>query len=204
MKRGLYLVTPDWDDTERLLRVSRAALQGGAGVLQYRHKLAAPALKLEQAQALRALTRELGAALVINDSLQLALDVGADGLHIGRDDGDVPAVLAAAAGRLQVGVSCYADFERARVAQAAGAAYVAFGAMYASPTKPLAPPAPIELVARARAELGARVACIGGITAANAAPLVAAGADWVAVITDIYQAADPQAQAAKIASLFRD
>lgn len=203
MKRGLYLVTPDWDDTGRLLRVSRAALQGGAGVLQYRHKLAAPALKLEQAQALRALTRELGAALIINDNLQLALEVGADGVHIGRDDGDLSEALSVAAGRLQIGVSCYADFERARVAHAAGATYVAFGAMYASPTKPQAPPAPIELIARAKAELGARVACIGGITAGNAAPLVAAGADWVAVITDIYQAADPQAQAAKIAALYQ-
>ncbi|MDO6386286.1 thiamine phosphate synthase [Uliginosibacterium sp. 31-12] len=202
MKRGLYLVTPDLDDSARLLDISRTAIRGGATVLQYRHKTAAAALRLKQARALRALTHELGISLIINDDLPLALQVAADGLHIGREDGELAAVLAAAPG-LPVGVSCYNDFERARTAHAGGAAYVAFGAMYASLTKPQAPSAPIDLIRRAKQELGANVACIGGITAANAAPLVAAGADWIAVITDIYQAADPQAQAAKIAALFR-
>lgn len=201
MKPGLYLVTPDWDDTDSLIATSRAAILGGATVLQYRHKTATAALKLEQALALRALTRELGACFVINDSLELAQATDADALHIGRDDGNL-ATLRRQAPQLAIGVSCYADFERARAAHAAGAAYVAFGAMYASPTKPLAPPAPIDLIARARSEFGARVACIGGITADNAAPLIEAGADWVAVISDIYQAADPQAQAARIAALY--
>ncbi|MDP5239005.1 thiamine phosphate synthase [Uliginosibacterium sp. 31-16] len=204
MKRGLYLVTPDWDDTARLVATSRAAILGGATVLQYRHKTATPTLKLEQAQALRALTRELGVALIINDSLELALAVDAEGLHIGRDDGELRALKAASSGRLQIGVSCYGDFKRARAAVSGGASYIAFGAMYASPTKPEAPVAPIELISRAQAEfINVPVACIGGITAANAAPLVEAGADWVAVITDIYQNADPQAQAAKITELYR-
>lgn len=203
MKRGLYLVTPDWDDTAQLVATSRAAILGGATVLQYRHKTAAAALRLEQAQALRAMTRELGAFFIINDSLELALAVEADGLHIGRDDGELAALRAASGGRLQIGVSCYGDFGRAQAAMASCADYVAFGAMHASPTKPHAPLAPAALITRAKQELGARVACIGGITAANAAPLIEAGADWVAVITDIYQSADPQAQAAKISALFR-
>lgn len=202
MKRGLYLVTPDWDDSARLLRVSRAAIEGGATLLQYRNKLASPALRLEQARALRALTRETGCFFIVNDSVELALEVEADGVHLGREDGAVAEARALAGERLAIGVSCYADFDRARLAHEAGADYVAFGAMYASPTKPLAPPAPRELIGRARALLGARVACIGGIGADNAAPLVAAGADWVAVITDIYQAADPRAQAARIAALY--
>ena len=202
MRRGLYLVTPDWDDTKHLIAVSRAAIEGGATVLQYRHKTASPALRLEQAGALRTLTRELGAFFIVNDDLELALAVAADGLHAGRDDGEVAALKTAANGRLEIGVSCYNDFDRARAAHAAGADYVAFGAMYASPTKPHAPSAPVELISRARRELGARVACIGGITADNAAPLVEAGADWVAVISDIYQAADPRAQAERIARLF--
>jgi thiamine-phosphate pyrophosphorylase len=204
MRPGLYLITPDWDDTDRLLRVSRAAILGGATVLQYRHKTAAPTLKLAQAQALRSLTRELETTLIINDDLQLALAVDADGLHIGREDGDLSALRAASGGRLQIGISCYGDFKRARAAVSEGASYVAFGAMYASPTKPLAPPAPLSLISRAKAEfINLPVACIGGITAENAAPLIAAGADWVAVITDIYQAADPQAQAAKFTALYR-
>jgi len=202
MQRGLYLVTPDWDDTQRLVAASRAAILGGARVLQYRHKSANAALKLAQAEALRTLTRELGVHLIINDDLQLALAVEADGLHIGRDDGDLAALKAASGGRLAIGVSCYGDFSRAQAAHAAGADYVAFGAMHASPTKPHAPLAPASLISPAKAELGARVACIGGITAENAAPLIQAGADWVAVITDIYQAADPQAQAARFDALF--
>lgn len=202
MKPGLYLVTPDWDDTARLLAASEAALAGGATVLQYRHKHAPNALRLEQASALRVLSLRYDTCLIINDSLELALAVGADGLHAGRDDGELAALRAATQGML-LGVSCYGDFARAAAAHAAGADYIAFGAMYASPTKPQAPAAPHGLIARAKAELGARVACIGGITAGNAAPLVAAGADWVAVITDIYQSADPQAQAAKIAALYR-
>jgi len=203
IKRGLYLVTPDWNDSARLLAVSRAAFLGGATVLQYRHKTAAPALKLAQAQALRALTRELGIRLIINDDLQLALAVDADGLHIGRDDGDTAAMKAAAGRPLLIGVSCYGDFKRARAAVSGGADYIAFGAMYASPTKPQAPAAPIDLIRRAKEEfINIPVACIGGITADNATPLIEAGADWVAVITDIYQAADPQAQAAKFAALY--
>ncbi len=202
MKRGLYLVTPDQNDSARLEHTSRAAILGGATVLQYRNKTASAELRREQARMLRALTRELGVSLIINDDLTLALDVSADGLHIGRDDGDLAQVRLAAP-HLPVGVSCYNDFDRARAAHAGGAAYVAFGAMYASPTKPEAPAAPIELISRAKLELGAQVACIGGITAANARPLVEAGADWVAVISDIYQSATPQAQAARIAALFQ-
>lgn len=202
MKRGLYLVTPDWVDTTRLLAQSQAAIQGGATVLQYRHKSAAHALRLEQASALRGLTRQLGVSLIINDDVHLALTVGADGVHIGRDDGALPAVRAAAGANLQIGVSCYGDFARAQAAQAAGADYIAFGAMYASPTKPLAALAPFSLICRAKAELRVPVACIGGITAANAAPLIEAGADWLAVITDIYQSPEPQVQAAKIAALY--
>ncbi|MBS1209081.1 MAG: thiamine phosphate synthase [Proteobacteria bacterium] len=203
MKRGLYLVTPDWNDSARLLQVSRAAILGGATVLQYRHKTAPPVLRLAQARALRALTRELGISLIINDDLQLALAVDAEGLHIGRDDGDITLIKAAAGRPLQVGVSCYGDFERARAAVSGGADYVAFGAMYASPTKPEAPSAPIGLIRRAKQAFNnVPVACIGGITADNAALLIEAGADWVAVITDVYQATDPQAQAAKIAALY--
>lgn len=203
MRRGLYLVTPDQDDTAALLAACRAAILGGATMLQYRHKTAAPGLRREQAGALRQLTRETGCCFFINDSVALALECGADGVHLGRDDGDAALVRRELGSGLLIGVSCYNDFERARCAHEAGADYVAFGAMYVSPTKPAAPPAPPALIGRARSELGARVACIGGITAANAAPLVEAGADWVAVISDIFQSADPQAQAGKIAALYR-
>lgn len=202
MKRGLYLVTPDWDDTARLLSVTQAAISGGAVCLQYRHKTASPALRLEQAQALADLAQRSGITFIVNDDIELALAVGADGVHLGEHDGDIAALRSRAGRALQIGVSCYNDFERARQMHALGADYLAFGAMYPSPTKPGARAAPPELITRARTELGARVACIGGITADNAAPLVAAGADWLAVITDIYLADDPCARAQRFAALW--
>lgn len=199
---GLYLVTPDWNDTARLLKTTRAALQGGAKVLQYRNKLASPTLRLLQAKALRALTREFGVCLFINDEPALALAAEADGVHLGRDDGALEAARSACGNRLLIGVSCYDDFARARTMAALGADYIAFGAMFASPTKPEAESAPLSLIGRAKAELDVPVACIGGITADNALPLVQSGADWLAVISDVYQAADPEARAHQLASLF--
>lgn len=202
MKRGLYLVTPDQNDTAHLLALTEAALRGGAVCVQYRHKTAGEVLRQEQARALRQLTREHDAALIINDDAALARLVEADGVHLGRDDGDIAALRAVLGEQFLIGASCYNDFERARRAAQAGASYVAFGAMFPSPTKPEAVAAPLELVYRARAELPVPVACIGGITVDNAPLLVAAGADWLAVITDIYAARDPQAQAARFTALY--
>lgn len=202
MRRGLYLVTPDWDDSERLMAATEAALRGGAVCVQYRHKTAPAALRDTQAAMLRTLTRQFGAALIVNDDIELARRCGADGLHLGRDDGELGAVRAAVGPDFVIGASCYDDFARAAAAAAAGASYVAFGAMYPSPTKPHAVAADKDLIVRARRELDLPVACIGGITADNAAPLVAAGADWLAVITDVYGAADPQQRAARFAALY--
>ncbi|MDQ8023270.1 MAG: thiamine phosphate synthase [Moraxellaceae bacterium] len=202
LRRGLYLVTPDWDDTARLVDVSRAAIAGGATCLQYRHKHAEPAQRLEQAAALAALCKTTATCFLVNDDVDLALTVAADGVHIGRDDGDLSAIRARAGADFIVGVSCYNEYERAAAASAAGASYLAFGAMYASPTKPHAVAAPRSLVTRARAGFPQPITCIGGITADNALPLIEAGADLLAVITDIYSAADPRAQAARFATLF--
>ncbi|MFT3734257.1 MAG: thiamine phosphate synthase [Rhodocyclaceae bacterium] len=202
MKRGLYLVTPDQNDTGHLLALTEAALRGGAVCVQYRHKTASESLRQEQAKALRALTREHDVALIINDDAALARSVEADGVHLGRDDGDIAALRAVLGEHFLIGASCYNDFERARRAAQAGASYVAFGAMFPSLTKPEAVAAPLELIGRARSELSVPVACIGGITVDNAPVLAAAGADWLAVITDIYAARDPQAQAARFAALY--
>lgn len=202
VRRGLYLVTPDWDDTERLVRVTREAILGGAVCVQYRHKTASAALKLEQAAALLEVSRELVVPLIINDDLALAESIGADGVHLGRDDGDVALARASCGRRVLIGVSCYNDLDRAHAAADAGANYVAFGAMFPSPTKPLAVPASTELIRQAKATLAVPVACIGGITAENAPSLVAEGADWLAVITDVYNAPNPRARAQAFARLF--
>ena len=200
--KGLYAITPDGLSGERLIEQVGAALRGGATLVQYRDKQRDLRQQGEIAQALRALCRQHGARLIINDSLPLALAVDADGVHLGGSDGDLTAARRALGAGKLLGASCYADFELARQAVAAGADYVAFGAVYPSPTKPHAPRAPLSLFARCRAELGVTSCAIGGITAANGAALVAAGADLLAVITDLFEAPDVTARAADFAQLF--
>lgn len=199
--RGLYLVTPDCADTASLTDRVEAALAGRPALLQYRSKLASESLRLEQARRIGVLCRRVGVPFIVNDSLALAKAVDADGVHVGRDDGD-PAQVRAAIGRQRLlGVSCYDDWSRVEAAASAGADYVAFGAMFASPTKPAAVRAPIGLLGRPAA-LGLACAAIGGITLDNAPALIEAGADLLAVISDVFDADDPAARAAAYRELF--
>lgn len=204
--RGLYAITPQGVAPQRLLAQVEAALSGGAVCVQYRDKRreaegdALP--RAETARALRQLCQRFGARFIVNDDLALALAVDADGVHLGVDDGDLPAARQALPVGKLLGASCYADFERARWAAAAGADYVAFGAVYPSPTKPQATQAPHTLFTRCRNELSVPACAIGGITVDNAAPLLAAGADLLAVITDLFEAPDIAEHAAAYQSLF--
>ena len=199
--RGLYAVTPGIADTGVLVARVEAALAGGAAMIQYRAKDAPRALAIAQARRLVALCRGHGVPLIVNDSVELALEAGADGVHLGRDDGDLREARRKMPQAI-VGVSCYADPERARAAASAGADYVAIGSVFASSTKPGAVRAPLELLARAREAAGLPVAAIGGITPANAPQAIAAGADMVAVITAVFDAPDVRAAAAQFARLF--
>jgi thiamine-phosphate pyrophosphorylase len=159
-------------------------------------------LRVARSRALSALCRRFGAGFIVNDDLALALASDADGVHLGSDDGDlIAARQALGPGRL-LGASCYADFEMARSALRAGADYVAFGADFSSPTKPHAVPAPLSLFARCREELGLPVCAIGGITADNAPAVIAAGADMIAVISDLFAAPDIESRAAALQQLF--
>ncbi len=199
---GLYLVTPDWDDTQQLLTVSEAALRGGAAMLQYRHKTAAPLLRRQQASALLALCRHYRRPLIINDHLALCIELDADGIHLGGTDaGIAEARLALGAGKI-IGASCYGSLELAHAAHAAGASYVAFGGFYASRVKKYAVTTAPAIVTEAKAALPLPAIVIGGMTHENALPLVRAGADMVAVISSIYLAADPEAAARAFAALF--
>ncbi|GHU04380.1 thiamine-phosphate synthase [Betaproteobacteria bacterium] len=185
--RGLYAITPETPDAADCLVRVRAALRGGARIVQYRDKSGDAARQRALALALRALTRDFEALLIVNDSLPLALEVEADGLHLGGDDGDLAAAREALGKGKILGASCYADFDRALAAVRADADYVAFGAVFASPTKPRAVHADLALFGRCRDELGVPACAIGGITLDNASSVVAAGADMLAVITDIFQ-----------------
>lgn len=181
---GLYAVTPDLADTALLLDKVMAAIAGGASAVQYRNKSASPALQREQARSLAHLCR--GRALfIVNDDARLAAAVGADGVHVGEHDGALTQARRDLGANGIVGVSCYDDFARAQQYAAQGADYVAFGSFHPSSVKPQARRAAPALLTRARG-LGLPLVAIGGITAANAGALVAAGADAVAVISDLF------------------
>jgi thiamine-phosphate pyrophosphorylase len=200
--KGLYLVTPDWEDTGRLLDVTQQALTAGATLVQYRNKTAGDALRGEQAAALLALCRRHGRPLVINDHVELCLRLDADGVHVGGTDAPVAAVRAALGPDRIVGASCYGQFALAQAAQDAGASYVAFGGFYRSKVKVYEVSTPADIVARAKAQLRVPVVAIGGMTAENAKPLVGLGADMVAAISSVYAAPDAGAAAREFVSLF--
>jgi len=191
--RGLYAITP-----ERLDRVAEAVGSGALCALQYRNKSADSMQRLREASTLAQLCRAHGVPLIVNDDIDLTLAVDAAGVHLGRADGDLAAARARLPGRL-LGASCYDRLDLARRAVAAGADYVAFGSVFASPTKPAAVRAPLALFAH---DLGVPKVAIGGITLENAPQVVAAGADCLAVITDLFDAPDVAARARQYAKLF--
>jgi len=192
--RGLYAITPP-----DLSRVEDALASGALCALQYRAKHAPPAARLREAQQLLERCRAHRVPFIVNDDVELALAVQADGVHLGREDGDLAAARARLPGRL-LGASCYDRPELARRAVAAGADYVAFGSVFPSPTKPAADRAPLALFAL---ELGVPKVAIGGITLENAPQALAAGADCVAVITDLFDAPDVAARARAYGRLFQ-
>jgi len=189
--RGLYAITPEGAG---LVAKVRSALEGGIALLQYRRKRGT----LEEVKAIARLAHEHGVPLIINDDVELALKVGADGAHLGRDDGDLPAARKKLSGKI-LGASCYDRLELARSAVAAGADYVAFGSVFASPTKPQAVRAPLSLF---KNDLGVPLCAIGGITLANAPQAIAAGADLLAVISDVFDAPDIAARCRAYGKLF--
>lgn len=188
--KGLYAITPDELDTSVLLSKVRAALRGGAEVLQYRNKLADAALRGTQAQALRILTREYGVTYIINDDANLALQVDADGVHLGGEDGSVAAARALLGADKLIGVSCYNRPSLAQQAELDGADYIAFGAFFTSSVKPEAVVASVGMLYQARLETQLPIVVIGGITVENGEQLLQAGADALAVISAVFSAAD--------------
>lgn len=199
---GLYAVTPDEADTRELLRKVRMAIAGGARVVQYRNKSADTRARREQAATLLAVCRAARVPFIVNDDLDLAESLGADGLHLGRED----ASIAAARARLEfgtiLGASCYDRLDLAIAAREAGADYVAFGSAFTSLTKPGAVRAPLSLYREARTRLDCAVVAIGGITSRNARSLIDAGVDAVAVISDLFDAPDIEGRAGEFARMF--
>ncbi len=200
---GLYAITDAALQEPGQLpeRVARA-IEGGARLVQYRDKSGDRAARLHQARVLAELCRARGALLIINDDAQLAADSGADGVHLGRDDGDPAAARRRLGAGAIIGVSCYDQWARALQAVEQGADYIAFGRFFPSRTKPQAVQASLDLIRRAKQQLAVPVAAIGGITAQNGAQLVAAGADMLAVVRGVFAAADIRQAAGAYAALF--
>lgn len=200
--RGLYAVTPDELDTVKLVREVRMALAGGARTVQYRNKSADATLRWEQGAALLTVCRAARVPLIVNDDLDLAAALEADGLHLGRDDLPVAAARKRLSKAALLGASCYDRLDLAVSARSAGADYVAFGSAFSSTTKPGAIRAPLSLYRDAKARLDCPVVAIGGITSENARAVIEAGADAVAVISALFDAPDIGRRAREFASLF--
>ena len=185
MKQGIYIITDSVLLQGRLVASVEAALQGGAQIVQYRYKSSDSAKRLHQAQQLKQLCQHYNIPLIINDDLELAaqLDVG---VHLGQQDGSITLARQRLGAKAIIGATCHNSLEFAQQAAQQGASYLAFGAFYPSSTKPLAQLAQLDTLTQAQHLFNLPVVAIGGITLDNAMPLINAGANYVAVISDIF------------------
>ena len=196
---GLYAIT-DGPRADLIARAEHAVL-GGAKLLQYRDKTDDALRRIREATVLRAVCERHAVRLIINDDVDLARVTNAHGVHLGQADADPCLARAILGERAIIGVSCYNDLSRARELANLDVDYLAFGSFFDSPTKPAARRAPIDILESARA-LGLPVVAIGGITPCNGAALIAAGADFLAVISGVFEATNIEGAARAYASLF--
>ncbi|POG05474.1 thiamine-phosphate diphosphorylase [Pseudomonas putida] len=189
--RGLYAITDSQLLAGRFLSHVEAALEGGVCLLQYRDKSDDAARRLREAEALMKLCERYNTQLIINDDAELAARLGV-GVHLGQTDGPLTPARALLGRQAIIGSTCHASLELAAQAASEGASYVAFGRFFNSVTKPGAPAANVDLLEQARAQVKLPIAVIGGITLDNAAPLIAHGADLLAVIHGLFGADSAQ------------
>ena len=189
--RGLYAVTDSQLLAGKFLSYVEAALDGGVTLLQYRDKSGDETRRLREASELLKLCERYKTRLIINDDAEVAARLGV-GVHLGQTDGSLPDARALLGHKAIVGATCHAQLELADKAKADGATYVAFGRFFNSNTKPGAPTCSLEMLAQARKRIHLPIAVIGGITLENAAPLVAHGADLLAVVQGLFGAETTQ------------
>ena len=185
--RGLYAITDSQLLAGKFLSYVEAALEGGVRLLQYRDKSTDEARRLREAQTLRDLCDRYKTQLIINDDAELAARLGV-GVHLGQTDGPLTPARSLLGRQAIIGSTCHASLELAKQAASEGASYVAFGRFFNSTTKPGAPAADVALLNQARTQLQLPIAVIGGISLDNAAPLVAHGADLLAVVHGLFGA----------------
>lgn len=200
---GLYAITdPRLCPDATLTKQVEQALNGGCRVIQFRDKRPDPVIRQALARQLLEICHAHDACLLINDDLALAGEIGADGVHLGRDDPDPTAARKLLGDSAIIGVSCYNRLELARDAATLGVDYVAFGRFFPSRTKPQAVQAEPGLLRQARAAIDLPLVAIGGITPENGAPLIAAGADMLAVIQGVFGQPDIEDASRRLSSLF--
>ena len=202
---GLYAITPEPPPAlEVLLDQVEKAIIGGARIIQYRDKENKTGLLRHNASALSALCHRHQVLLIVNDDPLVARDAGADGVHLGREDAPISSARRLLGEQAIIGISCYNRLDLALQAEHSGADYIAFGSFFASPTKPEAVIAALPLLSQAREQLSIPIVAIGGITSDNGAPLIAAGAASLAVVSGVFAQADITAAAQAYARLFDD
>jgi len=198
--RGLYAITqPDNKTTDTLLEEVAAAIRGGAVIVQYRDKN--PIDAVATAAKLLELCRQHTVPLIINDNIELAVTIGADGVHLGQTDGNIAQARKQLGQNAIIGVSCYNSLELAITAETEGANYVAFGRFFPSTSKPLAAPAQLQTLHQAKAKLNVPIVAIGGILPENGQSLLKAGADLLAVIGGLFDH-EPEQSARAYQELF--
>ena len=201
---GPYAITPDLNQTNDLLNKTRQVLEGGVKLVQYRNKSANESLRREQAKLLLPLCREHNALLIINDHLEIAIEIDADGVHVGKNDVSVSAAKNQLGQNKIVGTSCYNQLDLAMQAQKDGADYIAFGAFFSSLTKPNAVSVSISLVNQAQKALSIPIVGIGGIQLTNARTVIQSGCAAIAVCHDLFQAENIKATAEHYVQLFAE
>lgn len=197
-KKGVYAITPNNISGAELLEAARAALSGGAVMLQYRAKPA----NFADASALKTLCAQFRAPLIINDNLEIAQQLGC-GVHLGETDAGIAQARKILGADAIIGASCYDSVVLAQRALDNGASYIAFGSFFPSRTKNVPRRADVALLRKA-AVLTAPCVAIGGIELSNAAPLIAAGVDYIAVVNGLFGQPDIQAASAALSQLFKD
>ena len=200
--RGLYAITDSrfkgYDIAQQVLK----AIQGGARIIQYRDKSDDANLRLKEAAAIAEVCKTNDVIFIVNDDIELAKAVNADGVHLGHTDASLKKARELLGADAAIGVSCYADIDRAKAAQLSGVSYVAFGRFFNSSTKPNAPAVSLDVLAEAKKQLTVPVVAIGGITQDNGAPLIKSGADMLAVVNGVFGAPDITLAAQSICNLF--
>lgn len=201
---GLYGVTDSQlqPDDRILIETVEQALMGGMKVLQYRDKSLDAGKRLRQAGALKVLCRRYQALLIINDDVELALDVEADGVHLGQQDDALTSARQRLGDYALIGISCENSLEKARIAAQEGANYLAFGKFFPSRTKPDAKNAELSILTEARQQFDLPVVAIGGITLQNANSVIDAGADMVAVVNNLFAAQNIRQRSHDFGALF--